>query len=217
MGRGCEITKHLKIAYGHLFYYSNVFDVGMFVWKKMVRWWLYEDTSDGSYHPGRPSGPKKSSKEPATTTEGQGQEQEHDGTKGGEAQERGNQTLEMILEHGLQLFVISLGDGGPGLHRREGMAITMMWRECGTAVQEKMANILMSRWHLRGNYRQRSCALSSIGHHGFQDNRLCNCRHYPRSPTPPELHLLYECGTSPHEGRDEVPTQSSKQLLQLRR
>jgi hypothetical protein len=38
------------------------------------------DASDGSYHPGRPSGPRKSSKEPATTMEGQGQEQEHDGT-----------------------------------------------------------------------------------------------------------------------------------------
>jgi hypothetical protein len=32
----------------------------------------------------------------------------------------------------------------------------------------------------------------------------------PRSPTPPELHLLYECGTLPHEGQDEVPTQSSQ-------
>jgi hypothetical protein len=32
----------------------------------------------------------------------------------------------------------------------------------------------------------------------------------PRSPTPPELHLLYECGTPPHEGHDEVPTQSSQ-------
>jgi hypothetical protein len=32
----------------------------------------------------------------------------------------------------------------------------------------------------------------------------------PRSPTPPELHLLYECGTPPHEGQDEVPTQSSQ-------
>jgi hypothetical protein len=31
-----------------------------------------------------------------------------------------------------------------------------------------------------------------------------------RSPTPPELHLLYECGTPPHEGQDEVPTQSSQ-------
>jgi hypothetical protein len=32
----------------------------------------------------------------------------------------------------------------------------------------------------------------------------------PRSPTPPELHLLYECGTPSHEGHDEVPTQSSQ-------
>jgi hypothetical protein len=38
------------------------------------------DASDGSYRPGRPSSPRESSEEPATTTEGHGQEQEHDGT-----------------------------------------------------------------------------------------------------------------------------------------
>jgi hypothetical protein len=32
----------------------------------------------------------------------------------------------------------------------------------------------------------------------------------PRSPTPPELHLLYECEAPPHKGHDEVPTQSSQ-------
>ena len=32
----------------------------------------------------------------------------------------------------------------------------------------------------------------------------------PRAPIPLELQLLYECETSPHEGQDEVPTQSSK-------
>jgi hypothetical protein len=31
-----------------------------------------------------------------------------------------------------------------------------------------------------------------------------------RSPTPPELHLMYECGIPPHEGQDEIPTQSSQ-------
>jgi hypothetical protein len=56
------------------------------------------DASDGSCHLGRPSGPRQSSKEPATTTERQGQEQEHDGTQGGEAQELGNRTLEMNME-----------------------------------------------------------------------------------------------------------------------
>jgi hypothetical protein len=56
------------------------------------------DALDGSYRPGRPSGPRQSSEEPATTTEGQGQEQEHDGTQGRDAQERGNRTLEMIME-----------------------------------------------------------------------------------------------------------------------
>ena len=29
--QGCEITDHLKISHRHLFYYSNVFDVGMLV------------------------------------------------------------------------------------------------------------------------------------------------------------------------------------------
>jgi hypothetical protein len=32
----------------------------------------------------------------------------------------------------------------------------------------------------------------------------------PRSPTPPELQLLYDCGTPPHKGQDKVPTQSSQ-------
>jgi hypothetical protein len=31
-----------------------------------------------------------------------------------------------------------------------------------------------------------------------------------RSPTPPELQLLYDCGTPPHKGQDKVPTQSSQ-------
>jgi hypothetical protein len=54
------------------------------------------DASDGSYRPSRPSSPRQSLKEAAMTTEGQGQE--HDGTEGGEAQERGNRILKMILE-----------------------------------------------------------------------------------------------------------------------
>jgi hypothetical protein len=56
------------------------------------------DVSNGSYRLGRPSGPRQSSEEPATTTEGQGQEQEHDGIEGGEAQEHGNRTLKMNME-----------------------------------------------------------------------------------------------------------------------
>jgi hypothetical protein len=32
----------------------------------------------------------------------------------------------------------------------------------------------------------------------------------PRSPTPPELQLLYDCGTPPHKRQNEVPTQSSQ-------
>jgi hypothetical protein len=67
------------------------------------------DASDGSYHPDRPSGPRQSSEEPATTMEGQGQEQEHDGTQGGEAQERDNRTLEMNMEQ-----VFGVEDEEPG-------------------------------------------------------------------------------------------------------
>jgi hypothetical protein len=32
------------------------------------------------------------------------------------------------------------------VYTERGMVITMMWRECSTAVQEKIANTLMSRW-----------------------------------------------------------------------
>jgi hypothetical protein len=32
----------------------------------------------------------------------------------------------------------------------------------------------------------------------------------PRSQIPPELQLLYDCGTPPHKGHDKVPTQSSQ-------
>jgi hypothetical protein len=56
------------------------------------------DASNGSYRLGRPSSPRQSSEEPATTLEGQGQEQEHDGTEGGEAEECGNRTLEMNMD-----------------------------------------------------------------------------------------------------------------------
>jgi hypothetical protein len=62
--------------------------------------------------------------------------------------------------YGLQLFVISMGDGGPGLHREGGMVITMMWKECGTAVQEKMANTLMSRWPRSSRELQRTIVRS---------------------------------------------------------
>jgi hypothetical protein len=34
-----------------------------------------------------------------------------------------------------------------------------------------------------------------------------------RSPTPPELQLLYDCGTPPHKGQDKVPTQSSQAAM----
>ena len=56
------------------------------------------DASDSSYHPSRPSGQGQSSDEPATTTKGQKQEQEHDSTEGGGAHKDGNRTVEMNME-----------------------------------------------------------------------------------------------------------------------
>jgi hypothetical protein len=68
------------------------------------------------------------------------------------------------------------------------MAITIMWRECSSAVQEKMANTLMSKWPRSSKELQTiSYALSNSGHHGFQSNRLCNCRHSPEVANPPRV------------------------------
>jgi hypothetical protein len=52
--------------------------------------------------------------------------------------------------------------------------------------------------------------VSSSGCHGFQGNRLCNCRHSLKVANPPELQLLYDCGTPLYKRQDEVPTQSSQ-------
>ena len=56
------------------------------------------ETSDNNYLPGRLSSPRQSSHEPAMTTEGQEQGQEHDNTPGGEAHEGRNRIVEMIME-----------------------------------------------------------------------------------------------------------------------
>ena len=56
------------------------------------------DISDDDYRPRRSSCPRQSSDESATTTQGQGQEQEHDNIEGGESHERGNRTIKMIKE-----------------------------------------------------------------------------------------------------------------------
>ena len=56
------------------------------------------DISNDDYRPSRSSRPRQSSDEPATTTQEQGQEQEHDSTVDGKAHERGNQIIEMIEE-----------------------------------------------------------------------------------------------------------------------
>ena len=56
------------------------------------------DTSYYDYHPGRSSSLRQSSDEPTTTTEGPGQEHEHNSTEGEEAHKRGNRTVEMNME-----------------------------------------------------------------------------------------------------------------------
>jgi hypothetical protein len=249
------------------------------------------DASDGSYRPCRPLGLKQSSEEPATTTEGQEQEQEqeHDGTKGGEAQERGNRTLEMNMEQ-----VFGAEDEEPWSSPRsntvhlsqpplEHMDVDVGAREESTvegqysehtqgethvptvAVEPHLevlgstvaapgtdSNSLSFRWAMEGPvYTERGDGyyydvegmryrrsgedgqytyeqVASVFEGTTDDDRMpspaldamvSKAIDYvtvdtpPRSPTPLELHLLYECGTLPHEGQDEVPTQSSQAIV----
>ena len=56
------------------------------------------DISNDNYCPSRSSSLRQSSDELAMTTQGQGQEQGHVRTEGGEAHEHGNRTVEMIME-----------------------------------------------------------------------------------------------------------------------
>jgi hypothetical protein len=46
MGWGCKITKHLKRAHRHIFYYSNVFDVGICLYEKK---WLDDGFMKGYF------------------------------------------------------------------------------------------------------------------------------------------------------------------------
>jgi hypothetical protein len=244
------------------------------------------DASDGSYRPGRLSGPRQSSKEPATTMEGQGQEQEHDGTKGGEVQERGNRTLEMNME---QVFgakdeeprssprsnTIHLSQPPPehmdvdvgareesaaeGQHSEhthgetpvptvavephlevlgctvvapgtDSSSLSFRWVMEGPVYTEKgdgyyydVEGVQYRRLGEDGQYTYEQVALVFEGTTDDDhvpipalDAMVSKAIDYvttdtpPRSPTPLELHLLYECGTPPHEGQDEVPTQSSQ-------
>jgi hypothetical protein len=246
------------------------------------------DASNGSYRPCRPSGPRQSSEEPATTTEGQRQEQEHDGSQGGEAQERGNQTLEMNMEQVLgaedEEPRSSLGSNTVHLSQPplEHMDVDVGAREestaegqhseytqgevpvptvavephlevlgCTAAAPGTDSSSLSFRWAMAGpvyiergdgyyydvegvRYRRSGEdgqytyeQVASVFEGTTDDDRVpspaldamvskaidyVTADTPPRSPTPPELHLLYECGTPPHEGQDEVPTQSSQTI-----
>jgi hypothetical protein len=244
------------------------------------------NASDGSYRPCRLLGPRQSSEEPATIMEGQGQEHEHDGSEGGEAQECGNWTLEMNME---QVFGAkdeeprsSLGSNTvhllqpPPEHmdvdvgaREESVAegqhsehtqgethvptvavephLEVLGRT--TAAPDTNSSSLSFRWVIEGPVYTKKGDGYYYDVEGVQYRRLGEDGQYtyeqvasvfkgitdddhvpspaldamvskaidyvttdtpPRSPTPPELHLLYECGIPPHKGQDEVPTQSSQ-------
>jgi hypothetical protein len=236
------------------------------------------NASDGSYRPCRPSGPRQSLEEPATTTEGQGQgqEQEHDGTEGGEAQERGNRTLEMNME---QVFGAedkeprsspgsntvhlsqpppehmdvdigtreeSAAEGQHNEHTQEETHVPIVAVEPHLEVLGRTAatpgtdSIYLSfRWAMEGLvYTERGDGyyydvegmryrrsgedgqytyeqVTSVFEGTTDDDRVpspaldamvSKAINYVtadtpmRSPTSPELHLLYECGIPPHEG-----------------
>jgi hypothetical protein len=244
------------------------------------------DALDGSYRPCRPSGPRQSLEEPATTTEGQGQEQEYDDTQSGEAQEHGNQTLEMSMEQvfgaedeeprsSLGSNTVHLSQPPPehmdvdvgalkesaaeGQHSEHTQGETpvstvavephleVLGRTAGASGTDSSS--LLFRWAMEGPiYTEKEDGYyydvegvryrhsGEDGHYTYEqvasvfegttdddhvpspalDAMVSKAIDYvtadtpPRSPTPPELHLLYECGTPPHEGQDEVPTQSSQ-------
>jgi hypothetical protein len=234
------------------------------------------NASDGSYCPCRPSSPRQSSEEPAMTTEGHGQEQEHDGTQGGEAQEHGNRTLELNMEQVFgaedeepwsspgsntvhlsqpppehmdvdvgarkesaaegqhsghtqgethvptvavepHLEVLGRTAGAPGT---DSSSLSFRWAMEGQVYTEKgdgyyydVEGVRYRRSGEDGQYTYEQVA--SVFEGTTDDDRVpspaldamvskaidyVTADTPPRSPTPPELHLLYECGTPPHEG-----------------
>jgi hypothetical protein len=113
--------------------------------------------------------------------------------------------------HGLQFFVILMGDGGPGLHRR------------GDGYYYDVDGVRYRRSEEYGQYSYEQVASVFEGTTDddhvpspIVDAMVSKAIDYvtadtpPRLPTPPELHLLYEYGTPPHEGQDDIPTQSSQ-------
>jgi hypothetical protein len=234
------------------------------------------DASDGSYRPGRASGPRQSVEEPATTTEGQGHEQEHDGTEGGEAKEHGNRTLEMNREQafgaedeepwsslgsntvhlsqpppehmdvGVEARKESATEGQHSGHTQGETPVPTVAVEPHLEVLGRIeaapgtdSSSLSFRWAMDGPvyikkedgyyYDVEGVRYRCLGEDGqytyeqvasvfegtTDDDRVASpaldamvskAIDYitvdtpPRSPIPPELHLLYECGTPPHEG-----------------
>jgi hypothetical protein len=244
------------------------------------------DASDDSYRPSRPSSSRQSSEEPMTTTEGHGQEQEHDGTQGGEAHEHGNRTLKLNMEQvfGAENEELWSSSGSNTVHLPqpppEHMDVDIGVRKKSAAKGQQSGHTqgetpvptvavephlrvlgrtarasdtdsssLSFRWAMEGQvYTEKGDGyyydmegvryrrlgedsqytyeqVASVFEGTTDDDRMpspaldamvSKANDYvtadtpPRSPTSPELHLLYECGTPPHKGQDEVPTQSSQ-------
>jgi hypothetical protein len=107
--------------------------------------------------------------------------------------------------HGVQCFVFSMGHGGPGLHktwdgyyydvegvryRRSGEEGQYTYEEVALvfeADKDRVSSPIVDAWF--SNAIDYVTADTSSGW-----------------PTPLELQLLYDCGTPPHKGHDEVPT-----------
>jgi hypothetical protein len=104
-----------------------------------------------------------------------------------------------------------MGDGGPGLHREgdgyyydvEGVRYRRSGED-GQYTYEQVASVFEGT---ANDNRVPSLVVDAMVSKAIDyvtaDTPL-------RLPTPPELHLLYECGTPLHKGQDEVPTQSSQ-------
>ena len=88
--------------------------------------------------------------------------------------------------HIVQHFVLLMGHRGPGLHKNRrwlllwfGGSEVLLFRKRGPV------HLWTSRLSLRG--KQQSCVLSSLEHHAFQGNGLCNCKHSSKVANPPRV------------------------------
>jgi hypothetical protein len=104
-----------------------------------------------------------------------------------------------------------LGDGEPGLHKEGGGYYYdvegVQYRRSGEDGQYTYEHVASVFEGPTDNDRVPSPTLDAMVSKAID---YVTVDTPPRSPTPPELNLLYKCGTPPHKGQDEVPTQSSQ-------